>query len=99
MEIGPPEDVRPYRYRARFIAPEVYGADSYEGPRTEGIVLEQGCSSELLIKPSGCCLKSLEGASNLAFQGAEAALCGPLRPRYTSQTPLVALLNPLFGQL
>ena len=30
---------------------------------------------------------------------ADAALCGPLRPRYTRQTPLVALLNPLFGQL
>jgi len=45
--------VRLYRYRARLIAPEGYGADFYERLRTEGVVLEQGCSSELLRTPSG----------------------------------------------
>src|SRR5215213_8021353 len=40
---------------------------------------------ELLRTPSRNCLKSPEGASNVASQGTEAPLFGPFRPRYTGQ--------------
>src|SRR4051812_22189667 len=45
--------------------------------------------SEFLRTPfqtvSRNCLKSPEGASNVASQGTEAPLFGPFRPRYTGQ--------------
>jgi hypothetical protein len=44
------------------------------------------------------CLKSPEGASNVASQGTEAPLFGPFRPRYTAKSTLGALLKPLFRQ-
>ena len=40
---------------------------------------------ELLRTPSRNCLKSPEGASDVATQGTEAALLGLFWPRYTDQ--------------
>src|SRR5215213_5959272 len=47
--------------------------------------LRSGCTNPIHRSTWRNCLKSPEGASNVASQGTEAPLFGPFRPRYTGQ--------------
>src|SRR5215210_7119596 len=67
-----------------------------EAPRIARMSDLWNIPDELLRTPSRNCLKSPEGARNLASEGTEAALFGPFWPRHTDQNDAQSVVRTPF---